>query len=171
MKKAVKLKAAKPKAAISKSPALYHYQESGLDNIYLKDGFIREQNAEYGELISVVNAGELHNVIGAQLAAQAHALNGKEIRFLRKELNMSQRVLAQMLGVDEQTVARWEKEQIPMPRGNQLVLRSYYLDLQLGDGKFRELVEKLIAMDEVGAATQKSYETIHKGAWRVCATQ
>ena len=159
------------KAVRRKPPALYHYRESGLDNVYLKDGFIRERDAKYGELTSVVNTGELHKVIGAQLAAQANALNGKEIRFLRKELNLSQRVLAQMLGVDEQTVARWEKDQIPMPRGNQLVLRSYYLDLQLGDGKFRKLVETLIAMDEQCVSKQKSFETIRKGAWRACVAQ
>ena len=87
---------------------LYHYTVSGLDNIYLLNGF-NIIDTPYGEGVSFDNVDELHKVISKTLLSSPLRLNSKEYRFLRKEMRLSQNTLAQTMGTDEQTIARIEK--------------------------------------------------------------
>lgn len=84
----------------------FHFRTCGLDNVYLKDGFnISEDGFSY----SISNIKELHHCIAMYLVNQTSTLAPKELKFLRKELRMTQSELARKVGVDVQTVARWEK--------------------------------------------------------------
>ena len=85
----------------------YHYTESGLRNVYLVNGF-EIVKTPYGEAVSILDLDGLHRVIGLNLCAKKH-ITGTEFRFLRKEMGMSQNGLAQSLGTEEQTLAKWEK--------------------------------------------------------------
>ena len=79
----------------------YHYTESGLDHIWLEDGFTLENHPNYGELVSIWNARGLHLAIGRWLIGQPRRLTGAEFRFLRTEMDLSQRLLGQLLGVTD----------------------------------------------------------------------
>lgn len=105
----------------------YHYKESGLNNIYLINGYeiIEENNGSY---ISFNDLHGLHQAIASRLVHQAKPLTGKEFRFLRTEMDMSQNTLSGCFGVTEQTVARWEKGQTEIPRTSDVSLRSMYLE-------------------------------------------
>src|SRR3989339_1757965 len=94
----------------------YHYNECGLDNIYLSNGF-KFMKTPRGNSISIHDIDGLHKAIGLYLATSKKDLSKKEIRFLREEMLMSQPTLGRLLGVSEQSVRRWEtgKTEIPKP--------------------------------------------------------
>ena len=54
------------------------------------------------------NIVDLHQMIAEQLIAQPY-LTGREFRFLRVEMDMTQREVGEYLGVGPQSVAMWEK--------------------------------------------------------------
>jgi putative transcriptional regulator len=71
-----------------------------LTNVWLANGFvIRKTN--YGEGVSIHDVDGLHRAL-AQAMANKPRLTGAEIRFLRKEMGLSQRGLGELLGVTDQ---------------------------------------------------------------------
>lgn len=104
---------------------MYHYTECGLDNVYLVNGFTPKDTPR-GKTVSIADIDGLHRAIGRHLITERKRLTGKEIRFLRHELGLSQAALAALLGSDEQTVARWEKGRNKPSRAAEAVLRLLY---------------------------------------------
>ena len=86
----------------------YHYTESGLDYVYLVDGFEVIETA-YGPAVQVIQAGKLDRAIAATIVGLQKRLTGQEVRFLRGLMDITQQDLGRLLGKDAQTVARWEK--------------------------------------------------------------
>lgn len=86
----------------------YHYTFSGLNNIYLLNGY-EIIHTEYGDTLSIQDVDGLHRMISDTLINKPRRLLPAEYRFLRKEMKLSQVMLGQMLGVTDQTVARIEK--------------------------------------------------------------
>ncbi len=58
---------------MNKSP--YHYTESGLENIYLKNGFVISNDPVYGDGVSIVGMKSLHKVIADSLIDQQSTIN------------------------------------------------------------------------------------------------
>ena len=94
---------------------LYHYKESGLNDVYLVNGFEYVETPT-GRSVIIQDLDDLHDAIGEFLITERKVLSGDEIRFLRHELNMSQNVLACTLDVTEQTVRRWEQDKSAYPK-------------------------------------------------------
>lgn len=86
----------------------YHYTFSGLDNIYLLNGY-EITHTEYGDAVSIRDIDGLHRMISETLINKPMRLTPAEFKFLRKEMKLSQVMLAQMFGLTDQTVARIEK--------------------------------------------------------------
>ena len=106
----------------------YHYTESGLDNVWLASGF-RFVPSPRGRSLIIEDIEGLHVAIGRSIVEEEKKLTGPEIRFLRTELLLSQNALSRLLGVTEQTVARWEKpKQAPIPTAADATLRQLYLE-------------------------------------------
>ncbi|MDE0045408.1 MAG: helix-turn-helix domain-containing protein [bacterium] len=105
----------------------YHYVECGLDYIYLANGF-RRFDSRRGPSIAIRDVDALHQAIGQHICDQKKDLSGQEIRFLRRELLMSQASLARILGVKEQTVHRWEAGKTTMPKAAESILRVLYME-------------------------------------------
>jgi len=125
--------------------AMYHYTESGLRNVWLVNGYtVRKINGE--EYTSITDADELHQVIGRSLARKTH-LTGTELRFLRKELGLSQKRLGDMLDVSEQTVSLWERKG-RMPKGFDRIVRALYLEHLDGNVQIKEMIDRLIELDQ-----------------------
>lgn len=137
----------------------YQYKECGLDYVYLDNGYEIHQTP-YGEGVSIHRTDLLHKLIGEWLVAIPRPLMGAELRFLRLELDMTQRNLAAILGTEEQTLRRWEKARSKQINGSaDRLLRALYSDYQLGDGSVRRMVERLAALDEVEPATLHARES------------
>jgi len=106
---------------------LFHYRMSGLDGIYLTDGF-DVVTSHRGEGIVFHDLPGLHRAIGRHLVKNRKKLLGKEIRFLRKDMDRTQAELAQLLSVTGQQVARWEKGQSAMPGAADAMMRLLYAE-------------------------------------------
>ena len=104
---------------------MYHYTECGLQNVWLTNGYdVCEVDGE--KAVSISDVDELHELIGRSVAAKSN-LNATEIRFLRKEIGLSQKRLADLLGSTEQTVSLWERRG-RMPKGYDRLVRLLYLE-------------------------------------------
>ena len=86
----------------------YKYDMSGLDNVWLVNGFTT-QETPYGNTVHIDDLRGLDLAIAKELIFKTPNLSGKAVRFLRQLSGLSQPDLANMLGKDTQTVARWEK--------------------------------------------------------------
>lgn len=103
----------------------HRYRLSGLDNVYLLNGFIRHDTA-YGPGVQVQDTGALHRAIGVDIVTGPAAITPRELRYLRKSMELTQDQLAGALGVDAQTVARYEKDQSTMPGPVDRLVRMLY---------------------------------------------
>ena len=125
----------------------YHYTESGLDNVYLINGFDYVPSPA-GLSIVIQDIDGLHDAIGRFLIHERKVLSGSEIRFLRHELDMSQSTLARMLDVTEQTVRRWEQEKLSIPRAADALLRSLFAEKIGGDGKISAILKRIADIED-----------------------
>ncbi len=101
---------------------LYQYEECGLPNVFLTSGF-NISESEYGEGVSFNDFDDLHKAITLELTGKPAPLTGKEVRFLRVELDWSQKELGAKLGVSDQAVSLWERDQNSIGVSESLVLR------------------------------------------------
>ena len=125
---------------------MYHYTESGLNNIWLANGY-REIETPYGKSVAIENADELHKAIALSLVNHKPRLSGGEFRFIRKELDFSQAALAGILGNDSQSVARWEKKG-RVPKMAERFLRAIYRETAEGNADIIKLVDRINQIDQ-----------------------
>lgn len=134
----------------------YHYTESGLDDIYLANGFEID-----GGKLRIHDIEGLHRAIGRWLLSTKKRLSGGEFRFLRHELEMSQATLASLLGVAERTVIRWEsarKERNIRNPAAERTLRLLYLEKDFGKTAVLEALERIADLeDRIGQLGEFSY--------------
>jgi putative transcriptional regulator len=126
----------------------YHYTECGLDNVWLEGG-VEFVKTPRGTGVTIQDVEGLHRLIGNILVREKKTLSGREFRFLRHEINLTQQNLAAVIGVDVQSVGRWERgdsEEIPGPA--QRLLRLLYEEKQNGTREICEPLERLAEMDE-----------------------
>lgn len=105
---------------------MLHYRMSGLDNVYLINGYDTEV-MDGEEYVTIHDPDDLHAKIAHFLATKPDPLTGKELRFLRKMLDLSQEQLARHLGYERLQVVRWEKGNPAVPRVADLAVRAMYL--------------------------------------------
>lgn len=135
-----------------KKGSMYHYTESGLNNVWLLSGFAI-QNTPYGKGVSIENMEGLHRAIATLLVRDKPRWSGGEFRFIRKELDMSQKSLADIFGKDVQTIARWEKSG-RVPKMADRFMRTIFRDHSKGEENIVSLVQRLNELD------QKRYQKI-----------
>jgi DNA-binding transcriptional regulator YiaG len=129
------------------------YTGCGLDDIYLLNGY-ETRETEYGPDVSVKDLDGLRRAICESLLRKK-LLKGKELRFLRTQLDLTQSELGRLIGYSDQQVARWEKDQSRMPAPANRMVRVLARE-HLGDGDFsvRELLETLDRLDSTIADRQ-----------------
>lgn len=125
---------------------LFHYTECGLDNIYLASG-VNYVKTEYGDGYSIHDADDLHQVIGMLVALKPAELSSAEVKFIRIELDLSQKELAALLGVTDQTVSLWERGKQIIQRAESLVLRALMLDKAHGRVHMKNLIDHIDTID------------------------
>lgn len=145
---------------------MYHYLECGLKNIYLVNGFEILRDPVYGECVSVADARGLHKAIGLDLIHNKPRLTGAEFRFLRKELDLSQSALADLIGNNEQAVARWEKTG-KVPKWADRLLRLLVQDFYGDSTGVTRLIEKVRALD-CGKQERRVFEDVNEH-WKLAA--
>jgi putative transcriptional regulator len=137
----------------------YHYTDCGLDNVWLCNGFA-EINTPYGKATSVHGLEKLHRVIGDVIISLPKHLNGAELRFIRTEMELTQKNLAGIIGSDEQAVRRWEKARNkPMNGSADFLLRALFREYLHGDGSTRCMVDRLNDLDQIETPKLEFRET------------
>lgn len=129
---------------------MYHYTDGGLRNVWLANGYtIRE--TPYGKAVVIQDLDGLTQAICNALVRKAKALTPTEFRYLRTSgLQLSQAALGAALGVDAQTVARWEKgaqKGARIPRMADKMLRLTYLEHADGNERLKSAFETLRAVE------------------------
>ena len=97
--------------------------------MYLKNGFTVEQ-IDGEEYTSIHEMNGRHRAIAQAVVDSSKPLTHEEFKFLRIELIVSQKTLGTRFGVDEQTIARYEKGQTKIPRTTDAALRTLYMESQ-----------------------------------------
>lgn len=146
---------------------MYHYTDSGLDNVYLVNGYT-EHDTPYGRAVSIEELDHLHEAIANGLLKATRPLTGAELRFLRHELDLSQKRLGQFFGVSDQSVARWEKKRNAAiePLADRMI-RLLYGKCKQGDSDVLSIVKLLAEADHAAAAEIKMEK--HNHSWRSVA--
>jgi DNA-binding transcriptional regulator YiaG len=108
-----------------KANQYYHYTECGLDNIYLANGYeITKHNKD--EEIYIHDIHGLHSEIGNLLVFKLGLLAGNEVKFIRSMLDLSQKSLGELLGLDYQTILGWEKNKTPISKTADRLLKIIF---------------------------------------------
>ena len=147
---------------------MYHYRGSGLDNVYLKNGY---REVMYGDetVVSVENVEDLHQAIAATLIQKPGPLMGQEFRFLRIEMGLSQQALGKLIRVSDQSVAAWEKEITKkVPGSAEILVRAFARERLLhNEGQLSDFVEMLVNLDQKHSG-KFCYQEINSG-WKEAA--
>lgn len=133
---------------------MYHYTESGLRNIWLVNGYL-VKSTPYGETVAIQDIEGLHRYIGSMIAKRPK-LTGPELRFLRKEMGMSQKALAGFVGTSEQNISLWERRG-RVPQASDRLIKLAYLETISKDGnvKIKETINVLNELDATAFAGLK----------------
>lgn len=146
----------------------YHYRQCGLDHVYLVNGFERA-DTKYGEAIRVHDIDGLHRAIGMHLIEQKRPLTGTEVRFIRHELDLSQRGLGALINKSGQTVARWEKGEVQIDGTAERLLRLLYENHAQPSSRtaVREVLESLALVTLAGTNDKSEVQFVEdpEGRW------
>ena len=149
---------------------MYHYTESGLPNVYLRDGFIvRDIDGE--EAVSIHDINGLHKVIGPDIISRSPALTGDEVRFLRKEMDLTQNAFSNIVGVSEDTVRGWENGRSRVGKPEDTLIRGFYHETFNGDGGLLQIVEDIARLSREIAEEERQmrFEESSNGLWQAAA--
>jgi len=125
----------------------YHYTMCGLDNVYLENGYTIKKTP-YGDGISVHDMEGLHEAIAYNLITYQRKLKGDEIRYLRKELDLSQKGLSVLLDVSENTIRGWEKSRSEISGSANTLIRMIYLEKMGKNETVLNLIEMINKLDD-----------------------
>ena len=139
----------------------HHYRECGLNNVFLINGFAVKET-RHGRAVSIEDTDGLHRAIGTHLAKEKRALTGTQVRFLRIELGLSQKLLGMLLGKSVQTVARWEKGQSRIDSTAERV----YTEQSGENQKVRTMLQEFAAVDDLAGEDEFRFEETDEG-WRL----
>lgn len=142
---------------------MYHYRECGLPNVYLVNGY-REIKTPEGSGIAIEDVEGLHMAIARDIVDTKPILSGPEVRFIRKFLDLTQSELADLLGVEDQSVRRWEKiDRVPKQadHGVRLVFRDL---THRTDTPLAELVRRIAQAREPRRVSYRFQPRAH--AWK-----
>lgn len=125
---------------------MYHYTDGGLRNVWLANGY-KVRSTPHGEAVSIRDIEGLTEVICKMLVNKPRALTKTEFRYIRASgLMLSQASLGAALGVDAQTIARWEKNS-HIPKMADKLIRLTYLEHANGNVKLKSAFETLRAVE------------------------
>jgi DNA-binding transcriptional regulator YiaG len=139
----------------------YRYTESGLTNVWLANGYTIRKT-KYGEGVSIRDMNGLHRALARALSNKPR-LTGTEVRFLRKEMGLSQRGLGELLGATDQAVSLWERKG-QLPKTADRLLRLIYVEHDQGNAPIRTTIQRINDLDSQEREQIIAKEA--KGGWK-----
>ena len=125
----------------------YHYVECGLPNVYLKNGFELVESP-YGAGVSIRDIDGLHLCLARSLCYKPESLTGAEFRFLRRELDFSQNMMGELLGIGARQIRNIERGADPVGEPYNKLIRHMYRAARIDPNEsYIALFEKLRSID------------------------
>jgi DNA-binding transcriptional regulator YiaG len=112
----------------------YRYTECGLDNVVIA-GLEPVKDGAGQESIEIPNINMLHKAIAESIVRHENSISGKELRFLRTELGMTQTQLGQMVHRDAQSIGRWERGEVAIDAAAEALIRAHSVQVLKLDGE------------------------------------
>ncbi|MGE0151984.1 MAG: helix-turn-helix domain-containing protein [Reyranellaceae bacterium] len=144
---------------------MYHYTESGLDNVWLVNGYTKHKTS-YGDGMSFKNVEKLHAAIVDSLVRKPGRLSGREFRFLRLELGLSQKALAELVETDENGIGRWERGVSQVPAGVDRLIRAWCQERFHGSAAIEDMLKTLAQSHDTADAPIRLRL---RGGWKLAA--
>ena len=142
---------------------MYHYTDGGLRNVWLANGYEIKQTP-YGEGVSFHNLDGLTTSICIALTKKAGVLTGIEFRYIRSAgMLLSQPALGKLMGIDGQSVARWEKTG-KVPKWADKLVRLLYLAQAQGNEPISAAVDRVKTVERL--IKQKIVVKESLGQWK-----
>jgi len=102
----------------------YHYTESGLDNVVINGAAVIQDDND-DETISIPYINVLHKAIAQSIVTQKGCMSGKELRFLRTELGMTQTEMAELVHHKQLSINRWENGKVQINENAEAMIRRH----------------------------------------------
>ena len=142
---------------------MYHYTDGGLRNVWLVNGY-EIRKTPYGNGVAFHNLDGLTQSICTALTRKAAPLTGAEFRYIRSAgMLLSQPALGKLMGIDGQSVARWEKTS-KLPRWADKLVRLLYVAQAEGNEPIARAVERIRTVERL--VKQKILVKESRGRWR-----
>ncbi|WP_333823370.1 transcriptional regulator [Pinisolibacter sp.] len=104
--------------------SVYRYTESGLDNVFIEGvSFVTDDAGE--TCITVPNINGLHKAIATGIVRQKAGMTGREMRFLRTEIGLTQAELAVIVHREALAISRWERGEFPIDSNAEALIRLF----------------------------------------------
>ncbi len=141
-----------------------HYTGCGLDNIYLMNGWSIDET----DSLHIQNIRDLHKVIGQSLVFLNRKLKGKEIRYIRHYLDLSQKSFGERLGVDYQSVLRWETGKSKITKPVDRFLKAIFHEYLNENERVVDIIDQISDADN-DRKIEKIDLTFGKQGWKSAA--
>jgi DNA-binding transcriptional regulator YiaG len=141
---------------------MYHYTDGGLRNVWLVNGFEVKQTP-FGEAVSFHDIDGLTQAICTALTEKPSKLTGAEFRYIRSGgMLLSQPSLGKLIGIDGQSIARWEKTG-NVPRWADKLLRLLYCARVQGNEPICRVIERINTVERI--VKQRIVVQEERGRW------
>jgi DNA-binding transcriptional regulator YiaG len=142
---------------------MYHYTDGGLRNVWLANGY-EIKKTPFGEGVAFHNLDGLTESICIALTNKAGVLTGSEFRYIRSAgMLLSQSALGKLMGIDGQSVARWEKTS-KVPRWADKLVRLFYTAQAEGNEPIAKAVERIKTVERL--VKQRIVVKESRGQWK-----
>ena len=142
---------------------MYHYTDGGLRNVWLANGY-EIKKTPFGEGVAFHNLDGLTESICIALTKKAGVLTGSEVRYIRSAgMLLSQPALGKLMGIDGQSVARWEKTS-KVPRWADKLVRLLYTAQAEGNEPIAKAVERIKTVERL--VKQRIVVKESRGRWK-----
>ena len=127
---------------------MIRWDDMGLKNVWLANGYERVQT-RYGGGLRFEDVEGLTRAVCLALARKPGKLTGSEFRYLRSAgMELSQASLGKLMGIDAQSIARWEKSG-RIPKWANRLLRLLFEAHADGNVAIRRVVSRINDVDRL----------------------
>ena len=141
---------------------MYQYTDGGLRNVWLANGY-EIKKTPFGEGVAFHNLDGLTTSICIALTKKAGVLTGSEFRYIRSAgMLLSQPALGKLMGIDGQSVARWEKTG-KVPKWADKLVRLVFLAQAQGNEPISSAVERVKTVERL--VKQRIVVKESRGQW------
>ncbi|PKO84772.1 MAG: hypothetical protein CVU17_00880 [Betaproteobacteria bacterium HGW-Betaproteobacteria-11] len=127
---------------------MVRWDDMGLKNVWLANGYERVQTS-YGAGLRFEDVEGLTRAVCLALARKPGKLAGAEFRYLRSAgMSLSQSGLGKLMGIDAQSIARWEKTG-KVPKWANRMIRLVFEAHADGNAAIRRVVSRINDVDRL----------------------